>query len=327
MSLTVGIMGAGRMAQGFDAPGDDQVLSLAHAVARVSGMTLGGFYDSDPDRARIAEQRWDVTESPRQRDGWLGRDWDIICIATPDEQHGCDLADVLAHRPRAVVVEKPLSTDPDEADDLLKQAAGLGIPILVDYPRRFHSGVQAVMELIETGELGEPVSASFAHSGSAAHAGVHMFDLFHGWWDRDWEVTHEGSSGDTNLLTLRNGELGVPLCIARLPGDPYYLWDMSILCRGGSIALTHSPELLEVSVPAPHPLYPDFQVLTPHLAFEMEAEPLLPCLMDAALAVVGDSSRARAHTALEQRRQHFSGSILRCLAGQSAAATTQRAAS
>lgn len=326
MALSVGIMGAGRMAQGFDAPGDDQVLSLAHAVSRVPGMTLGGIYDSDPGRTQIAEQRWAVAESPRQRDAWLDQGWDFVCIATPDDQHGRDLADVLARRPKVIVVEKPLSTDPDEADDLLEQAGALGIPVLVDYPRRFHSGVKAVAELIEVGELGDPVSASFAHSGSPAHAGVHMFDLFHGWWDRDWQVTHEGNSGGTDLLTLRGGDLDVPLGIVRLPGDPYYLWDMSIFCQRGCIALTHSPELLEISVPASHPLYPDFHVLTPHLTFEMESEPLLPRLMAAALAMADSADSARANTALEQRRQCFSGRILRCLEARSEMAS-RRAAS
>jgi hypothetical protein len=325
MTLSVGIMGAGRMAQGFDAPGSKEVLSLAHAAQCTAGMVLGGFYDRDPARAQIAEQRWDVSESPRQRDVWLDRGWDVICIATPDDQHGCDLADALARRPSAIVVEKPLSTDSDEAVGLLEQAAALGVPVLVDFPRRYHSGVEALASLIERGELGNPLSASFAHSGSAAHAGVHMFDLFHQWWDRDWQVDHAGCSGDTHLLALRDGDTNLPLTVARLPDDPYYLWDMSILCQGGCITLTHSPEVLELSVPAPHPLYSDFQVLTPHLSFEMEGEPLLQRLMETVLEVAHDAGRARAHAVLEQRRQQFSGKILRCLEDSPAAASRRMA--
>ena len=321
MVLSVGIMGAGRMAQGFDAPGSKDVLSLAHAVQCTTGMMLGGFYDIDPARAQIAEQRWVVRESPRQRDIWLDSGWDIICIATPDDRHGSDLADALARRPRAIVVEKPLSTDLNEAIDLLQQAVALGVPVLVDFPRRFHGGVETVAGMIERGELGNPLSASFAHSGSAVHSGVHLFDLFHQWWDRNWQVEHAGCSGDTNLLALRDGSINLPLTIARLPGDPYFLWDMSILCQGGQIVLTRKPEVLEVNVPVTQLLYPDFQGLTPHLSFGMQDEPLLQRLMEFVLVVARDTNRARAHFVLELRRQKFSGRILKCLEDGPAAAS------
>ena len=56
--LVVGILGAGRMAQGFDDPGSPQVLSLAHAVQASRPFRLGGFFDRRPERAEAAEHRW-----------------------------------------------------------------------------------------------------------------------------------------------------------------------------------------------------------------------------------------------------------------------------
>lgn len=313
MALSVGIMGAGRMAQGFDRPGDHQVLSLAHAVTRTQGLSLDGFYDLDPLRAEAAEVRWSVAAGPRDRAAWLDAGWEVVCIATPDACHGRDLADVLARKPRAVVVEKPLSTDPDEAERLLDQAATSGVAVIVNYPRRFHSGVAEVAETIAAGALGDPLQATFIHSGSAAHAAVHMLDLFHGWWGREWNVRSAGVSGGTHLLTLTDGSLVLPLSVSRLDGDPYYIWEMQVSCVNGQIALTRSPEFLEIRFPAPHPLYPDFAVLTPRKTFDMEGEPLLLRLMEHVVTLAHDREQASEQARLEQVRQWFTGSVLRLL--------------
>lgn len=325
-ALRVGIMGAGRMAQGFDMPGDPHVLSLAHAVTRCDGMTLGGFFDLDPAGAARAETRWDVPETPRARDGWLDAGWDVIAIATPDSCHGDDLGDALAKQPGAVIVEKPLATDPRQAGDLLARADELGIPVFVNFPRRHHSGVAEVGAAIGAGRLGRPLAAQFLYSGAPEHSAIHMLDLFHQWWGGAWSVQAAGSSDETVLLTFQRAGENVAASFCRLPGDPYYLWEMTVLCEAGKVALTRSPEVLEVSMPAPHPLYETFSVLTPAMTFDMESEPLLSRLMDAVVVTVGDGKKISAQLAREQASQQFSGAVL----GQldcAAAPSAQRAAS
>lgn len=324
-ALRVGIMGAGRMAQGFDAPGDRHVLSLAHAVTRCDGMTLGGFFDLDPASAVRAESRWHVAETPRVRDAWFDAGWDVIVIATPDHCHGDDLGDALKRKPAAVIVEKPLATDPRQADALLDRAGELGVPVFVNFPRRHHSGVAEVGAAIGAGRLGRPLAAQFVYSGAPDHSAIHMLDLFHQWWGGAWNVEHAGSADDTVLLTFRRAGERVAASFCRLPGDPYYLWEMNVLCEAGKIALTHSPEVLEVSVPAPHPLYETFSVLTPAMTFDMESEPLLSRLIEAVVATVGVEEKISGQLKREQASQQFSGAVLDQLV--CAAPSAQRVAS
>jgi predicted dehydrogenase len=82
--VIVGILGAGRIAQSFDAPGAAHVLSLAHAVSRSTAFRLGGFFDVRAERAVAAERRWGCAPSPRTREAWLDSGWDVVCIATPE---------------------------------------------------------------------------------------------------------------------------------------------------------------------------------------------------------------------------------------------------
>src|SRR5262252_5059042 len=92
--LVVGILGAGRMAQGFDDPHSPHVLSLAHAVHVSPGFRLGGFFDRRPERAELAERRWGCPQStaptytmcsPASREGSWSRS-----RSPPTESRACD---------------------------------------------------------------------------------------------------------------------------------------------------------------------------------------------------------------------------------------------
>lgn len=311
-ALRVGIMGAGRMAQGFDAPGDGPVLSLAHAVTRTPGLALGGFYDRQPARAAAAEIRWGCPATPRKRTAWLAAGWDIVAIATPDAQHGADLRDALAHRPRAVLVEKPLAVDSREAEALLDAARQNDIALMVDFPRRVHSASDAVAKHIADGSLGAPVAASFVFSGEPAHSAIHMLDLLYAWWG-SWSVAAAARCTASTLVELRREGMAMTGCFVSLPADDHYVWEMTVHCEKGRVQLADSPEWLELSLTRPHPLYPEFDVLYPVLRADMEGEPLLERTMASLREIATDREAAQRQFAHEIAAQQFSGAVLRAL--------------
>jgi len=298
------------MAQGFDKPGDQHVLSLAHAVCTSSSFRLGGFYDRSAERAKAAEAKWGCPETPRDRTEWLQQPWDIVCIATPDERHSDDLRDALACRPKAVLVEKPLAIDAAEGGRLLKEATQARIPVLVDFPRRFHSGVSEVSRLIADGKLGAPIAGTFIHSGEASHSASHMLDLFHTWWGGGWTAELKGRHGNTTLIELRRGTETFTATFIGMPASAYYVWEMRVLCASGKIELSNSPETLSVDLLAPHPLYPAFNVLTRKHTFAMEDEPLLNLTFESLSAIATKPVLARAQLERETESQDFSGRVL-----------------
>jgi predicted dehydrogenase len=322
--LLVGILGAGRMAQGFDDPHSPHVLSLAHAVQVSPGFRLGGFFDQRPERAEAAERRWSCPPSPRARAEWLSQPWDVVLIATPDAEHGADLRDVLARKPKGIVVEKPVATDGAEGLRLLEEAERLGVPVLVDFPRRWHSGVAAAARHIAAGRLGMPIAAALTYSGDGAHSAVHMLDLFHTWWGPGWTPTLVSRAGDVALVTLRHGRDALTASFVNVPADRYYVWEMHVWCERGKIELSRSPEVLEVSGLDGHPLYSSFQVLTPRERFPMEHEPVLVRLMDTLAAAIADPDAARALLRREMDSQAFSAEVLRCLETPESAARSSR---
>jgi len=320
----VGILGAGRMAQGFDDPRSPHVISLAHAVQASRGFRLGGFFDQRPERAEAAERRWSCPPSPRGRADWLSQTWDVVLIATPDAEHGADLRDVLARKPKGIVVEKPVATDGAEGLRLLEEAERLGVPVLVDFPRRWHSGIAAAAQHIGAGRLGMPIAATLTYSGDGAHSAVHMLDLFHTWWGPGWTPTLVSRTGDVALVTFRHGRDALTASFVNVPADRYYVWEMHVWCERGKIELSRSPEVLEVSGVDAHPLYSAFQVLTPRERFQMEDEPVLVRMMETLAAAIADHDAARMLLRREIDSQAFSAEVLRCLETPASAARSSR---
>jgi hypothetical protein len=308
--LVVGILGAGRIAQGFDEPGSPHVLTLAHAVRTSPAFALGGFFDIEAGRAAAAERKWGCPDSPRERAAWLDRRWDVVCVATPENAHAADLRDVLARAPRAVVMEKPVALDADEGARLLREAEARGIAVLVDYPRRWHSGVAALAGHVAEGRLGAPMAVVLAYSGESVRAATHMLDLFHTCWGGGWQACRSGGAGH---LVLRRGREALPVSCVRLPARPYYLWEMHVYCGRGKVQLAGSPEVLDVQVLAPHPTYPSYEVLTTLERHRMEDEPLLPRLMQALADAIATPHRARALLRREMESHALGAGVLACL--------------
>jgi len=301
------------MAQGFDKPGDQHVLTLAHAVCSSKAFLLSGFFDHDAKRAEAAERKWGCPASPRDRMTWLDQSWDVVCIATPDVQHTADFRDVLARKPKAILTEKPLALEREEAAALLREASRLGVPVLVDFPRRWHSGVAAVSDHIAQGRLGNPLAATFVYSGEAVHSAVHMLDLFYAWWGGGWDVVLESRQGHVAHLTFSRKSEVVATSFIHVPAQSYYALEMQVYCEKGKIELSHSPEMLDINELRPHPLYPSFQVLTPLKSFQMEAEPLLVRMMETLADMIADPDVAKAQAKREMDSQEFSWQVLRWL--------------
>ncbi|MGE0444230.1 MAG: Gfo/Idh/MocA family protein [Vicinamibacterales bacterium] len=313
MSATwrVGIVGAGLMAQGFDAPGSPRVLSMAHAFARVPRFSVSGFFDQRPERAAAAEQRWGVPSTPRERAAWFDQRWDVIYIATPDAQHAGDLETALDARPRAVLVEKPLALDAGDAAQLLDRAEREGVPLIVNFPRRHHSAVAALRRMVAAGELSAPSSAWAAVSGGAAHNLPHLIDLVRAVWGSGWVVSGAGRRGELVTLRWQRAEETFWMCVAERRAE-YYVWEAQFHCPEGKLELSKSPEVLEWSAPAPHPDYASYRVLHPRLSAGMEDEPLLTRAVASLAGVLDDPAAAAAALAIERETQRLVAAALAC---------------
>ncbi len=105
----------------------------------------------------------------------------VAVIATPSVDHLDGLSACLG-RVERVLVEKPLTHDPQTAGPLLERAKAAGTTVYCGFNLRFHETVAEARRLLDSGELGQILWASFVGSS----------DL------RDWRPGQDIRAGYTN---------------------------------------------------------------------------------------------------------------------------------
>jgi UDP-N-acetylglucosamine 3-dehydrogenase len=90
--------------------------------------------------------------------------FDAALIATPTETH-FEVAKQLIELKKDLLVEKPLASTPDQANELIDRAKTAGIKLFVGHVERSNPAVKRLKEIIAKGWIGKPIHCSFTRVG------------------------------------------------------------------------------------------------------------------------------------------------------------------
>ena len=175
-TIRYGILGAGMMGQ-----------EHIRNIALLDGAEVAAFVEPDPGMARIAAGL--VPDA--RRFGTLAEmlpEIDALVIATPNDLHLRQLEEAAAS-PVPLLMEKPLYTDPDDADRVLAVARGYGAPVWVAMEYRYMPPVAAFLDRVE-----------------GATGGIRMLTL------REHRFPFLDKVGDWNRRNARSGGTLVEKC-------------------------------------------------------------------------------------------------------------------
>jgi len=170
----VGIIGAGRIGSSFDAPDSEHVLTHAHAFSRNPKCELAGIMDVDFEHGKKEAKKWETEFFPDIESLFSSTKPDIVVIATPDDTHAELLLTVADKGARLIICEKPVSASRDQSEQL---RGFHGVPVIVNFRRRFDDDVQSLAEDIKSGTYGAVISATAIYSKGTLHNGSHIIDL------------------------------------------------------------------------------------------------------------------------------------------------------
>ncbi|MBV8715586.1 MAG: Gfo/Idh/MocA family oxidoreductase [Chloroflexi bacterium] len=223
MSLGVAIFGAGRAGHGH-----------ARAITQVAGANLVAVFDADSSRAAaFAEthgcEAYTTSDEVLKRD-----DVQVVMVALPNFLHERATIEAASAR-KHVFLEKPMADTLEECDRMLKAVQRAGVQLLVAHSQRYFASTIRAREMLQGGEIGEPVFATdtwyknfgveirlpwfldrATGGGMWLMNGAHMIDRTS--WVLDTEVAsvrawigspfHNLSADDANMafLQLRNGK-------------------------------------------------------------------------------------------------------------------------
>ena len=83
---------------------------------------------------------------------------DAVTVATPDHLHR-DPVIAAVKAGKHVLVEKPLATSVEEAEEMVEAARRAGVKMMVNFSNRWMSYMAIAKEAVESGEMGEPLYA------------------------------------------------------------------------------------------------------------------------------------------------------------------------
>lgn len=175
--LRAAIVGAGKIAQGFDDPHSSDVMTHVKAYLQHGAFEVVGFCDVDPQRASDAASRWGVPHSTGCIDEVAAWKPDVISICTPDATHVHVLESCLPWKPRLVLCEKPLALDVGSAAAVVRKYANQGVGLMVNYSRRWSDPARACLGLLRDGSFGSIVSIRARYYGGWFRNGSHLVDL------------------------------------------------------------------------------------------------------------------------------------------------------
>lgn len=184
MTFSVLVVGLGQIGMGYDLNLDPDVYVLTHARAfqRHQDFQLVGGVDPDHDRRQLFEAHYGVSAYVDVESAMDKLRPDIVAIATPTAIHDLTVRVVLkTGRPAAILCEKPLSYEKDEAREIVEAVAEHGCKLFVNYMRRSDRGVVEVKRRLNEGLIGHPIKGVVWYSKGLFNNGSHFLNLLQYW--------------------------------------------------------------------------------------------------------------------------------------------------
>jgi predicted dehydrogenase/nucleoside-diphosphate-sugar epimerase len=117
---------------------------------------LVGITDLDAERARTNADKWGTTAYP-DLDALIAAGANVIHVLTPPAVHG-KVAMAALERGCHVLIEKPITEDPDEARKIDELARKKGLTVTVNHSLLYDPQVKRALDAVHAGALGQIVS-------------------------------------------------------------------------------------------------------------------------------------------------------------------------
>lgn len=284
----VAIIGAGRIAAGFDTPKSNLILTHAHAILKNPRTTLVGFVDTDKNAASVAARRWSTRFFSTIQELYQETSPEIVIVCTPDSAHYKVLKDLLRFHPRLVICEKPITTRLSDSKKIIAAYNQARIPLLINYSRRFDAAMLDFKTRLAQGQFGKVLWATYLYTKGVLHNGSHAIDLARWLFG---EVTASQALMARTDYTAEDRTVGAFLTLARcpefylIPGDEksYSVFELDIGATRGRVRFTDFGFTIESQEVESDPRYKGYRQLSAPKPTPTQLEGSLSALLSNAL--------------------------------------------
>lgn len=172
---SVGILGMGRVASGYDDPSTTAVRTHLKACLAEPRFRLAMIADHNDERAETERRRFRLDAKIVSPDAILRAPLDVLCIASPSGTH-IGLAQRVEGA-RLLLIEKPLEGDVVRRAETLVGLRARGATVAVAHIRRFIHPLANWLDSARSGGYGRLASAVIWYGRGMRNNAVHGLDL------------------------------------------------------------------------------------------------------------------------------------------------------
>ncbi len=183
MTTSVVVIGLGNigMLYDIDLPKDQNVLTHCSAFSLHPDFELIGAIETNPKNRTLFEKKYELP-SFNDIESYLkshGLAPDIFVVANPTESHLLTIEEIIeVSNPKAILCEKPLAYDTDEAEKIKKICDDNNIEIFLNFIRRADPGILELKNRLDSHQIQGPFKLVAWYSKGLIHNGSHFIDLF-----------------------------------------------------------------------------------------------------------------------------------------------------
>jgi predicted dehydrogenase len=183
-TIDVLLIGLGNIGLGYDqSSSGEQIFTHAKACMVHDDFSLVAGVDLNEERCHAFE---DFTGKKAytsiESTGLLEGDIDLVIIATPTDVRKEIVDQSLKLKPKAILIEKPIASSVDEADEIIEACGQEEVFLFVNYFRFYDPKIQGLRVLIDELQMGEFCHSVCHYSNGLLNNASHYLSLLLQWF-------------------------------------------------------------------------------------------------------------------------------------------------
>lgn len=280
------IIGCGDIGYRFDADwsdGREGALTHFRAIKNSDKFDLISVAEKNKETLDIISSNSNVSCYEDYYDMLIEQKPDVIAIVTNDESHYKILNDILNIKDcnaKFVFCEKPLALNSSEIESVCRNYSKAGIPLQVNYTRRFLSEFIEIKKDIDQKKTGRIESVTFYYSRGLVHNASHYIDLALWYFGEPDDVVSFSSKkgisdSDKSLSFILKYNKGPELIFIGLDTGKLSFAEIDIVGTDGRIKFNFKNEIERYEVRA-NPIFKGYTELNLESSKQVRFEYALP---------------------------------------------------
>lgn len=246
------VVGCGKIGSLIDeGRGGEAPVTHAGSYVAHDGFNLEACIEPDESRRKAFMKHWGVPHGFADFRSFAesGVAVDVVSLCAPSEKHVDFLDQFLGVPVKLMFCEKPLTVRLDDSRKIAAAYEKAGIPLAVNYTRRWNPSLIKLRDQILDGKWGRLISGSGFYTKGILNNGSHLIDLLHFLFGAIEPVAVTGARTDdrkedpTLDAVLRTGD-GARVHIVGGDARAFYLFELTLVMELGVISLENAGAVL-----------------------------------------------------------------------------------